>query len=228
MWLLGIHLIRASGIPHSPLHRPLERVSLIEFTQKKKVYVRNDFKAKALKIYGEADAKEEACQMIREEVNRIAQLEKTIVLDRACVGFFMRRGLAQLKKLVGEDNAVHSFESGRCKITIKGPDEHRHQLHRLIEESRTGLGYYPEHRKGGDYPCPICTDEISHPEQLGCGHNYCPECLHHYLNSAPETQVFPLACIVCKVPIAIPLLRHLLTPQAFRALVEAAFSPLES
>lgn len=191
----------------------------------KKVYVRNDFKAKALKIYGEAGAKEEACQMIREEVNRLAQLETTVILDRASVGFFMRRGLAQLKKLVDEHNVVHSFESGRFKITIKGPDENRHQLHRLIEESRTGLGYYPEHRKGGDqHPCPICTDEISHPEQLGCGHNYCPECLQHYLSSAPETQVFPLACITCKVPIAIPLLRRLLTPQAFQALVEAAFS----
>ena len=190
----------------------------------KTVYVRNDFKAKALKIYGEAGAKEGARQMIREEVNRLAQLETTVILDQASVRFFMRQGLAQLKKLVGEDNAVHSFESGRCKITIKGPDENRHQLHRLIEESRTGLGYHPKHpsHKRGD--CPICTDEISHPEQLGCGHNYCPECLQHYLSSAPETKMFPLACITCKVPIAIPLLRRLLTPQAFQALVETAFS----
>ena len=190
----------------------------------KNVYVRNDFKAKALKIYGEAGAKEKACQMIKEEVNRLAQLETTVTLDHPSVGFFMRRGLAQLKQLVGEDNAVHSFESGRCKITIKGPNENRHQLHRLIEESRTRLRY-PEHHKGGDqHLCPICTDEISHPEQLGCGHNYCPECLQHYLSSAPDTKVFPLACITCKVPIAIPLLRRLLTPQAFQALVETAFS----
>ena len=111
--------------------------------------------------------------MIREEVNRLGQLETTVILDQASVGFFMRRGLAQLKKFVGEDNAVHSFESGRCKITIKGPDENRHQLHRLIEESRTRLRF-PEHHKGDQHPCPICTDEISHPEQLGCGHNYCP------------------------------------------------------
>ena len=182
------------------------------------VYIRNDFKAKALKIYGEAGAKEKACQMIREEVNRLAQLETTVVLDQASVGFFMRGGLAQLKKLVGEDNAVHSFESGRCKITIKGPDENRHQLRRLIKESQTRLRH-PEHHKGED--CPICTDEILHPEQLGCGHNYCSECLRHYLSSAPK---FPLACIICKVPIAIPLLRRFLTPQAFRALVEAAFN----
>ena len=184
----------------------------------KNVYVRYDFKAKALKIYGEADAKEKACQMIREEVERLAQLETTVILDQASVGFFMHQGLAQLEKLVGKDNAVYSFESGRCKITIKGPGENRQHLHRLIEESRTRLRY-PEHHKGGN--CPICTDEISHPEQLGCGHNYCPECLQHYLSSAPK---FPLACITCKVPIAIPLLRRLLTPQAFQALVEAAFS----
>ena len=195
----------------------------------KKVYVQNDFKAKALKIYGEARAMEEACQMIKEEVSRLAQLETTVILDQASVGFFMSQGLAQLKMLVGEDNAVHSFESGRCKITIKGPDENRHQLQRLIEESRTRLRRPEDHDKGEDrwqHPCPICTDEISHSasDQLGCGHNYCPECLQHYLNSASKTKVFPLACIICKVPIAIPLLRRLLTPHFFQALVEAAFS----
>lgn len=184
------------------------------------VYIRNDFKAKALKIYGEASAKKRACQMIREEVNRLAQLETTVILDQASVRFFMHEGLARLKKLVGEDNAVHSFESGRCKIMIKGPDENRHQLRRLIEESRTRLRH-PEHHKGEN--CPICTDEILHPEQLGCGHNYCSECLRHYLNSAPKLE-FPLACITCKVPIAIPLLRRFLTPQTFQKLVEAAFS----
>ena len=194
----------------------------------KKVYVRDDFKAKALRIYGEAGAMEEACQMIREEVNRLTQLETTVILDQASVDFFMRRGLAQLKKLVGEDNAIHSFESGCCKIAIKGPGENRHHLHRLIEDSRTRLRYPDHHKRGpGDHwqhSCPICTDEISHPEQLGCGHNYCPECLQHYLSSAPKTKAFPLACIICKVPIAIPLLRRLLTPQVFQALVEAAFS----
>ena len=197
------------------------------FTEKK-VHVRSDFKAKALKIYGEADAKAEARQMIKEEVDRLAQLETTLTLDQASVGFFMRRGLARLKDLVGEDKVVHSLESGRCMITIKGPDENRYHLYRLVEESRTGLIFPEQHLKGRTQPpspiCPICTDEISHSERLGCGHNYCPECLRHYLTSAPETKLFPLACITCKVPIPIPLLRRLLTPQAFQALVETAFS----
>jgi hypothetical protein len=43
----------------------------------------NDFKAKALKIYGEADAKAEARQMIKEEVDRLARLETTVTLDQA-------------------------------------------------------------------------------------------------------------------------------------------------
>ncbi|KAF8806813.1 hypothetical protein BYT27DRAFT_7211843 [Phlegmacium glaucopus] len=193
----------------------------------KNVYVRHDFKAKALKIYGEEIAKEEARQMIKEEVNRLAQLETTVTLDQASVSFFRRGGLGKLKELVGTDGAVAlNFDSGcQCwKITIKGQDENRRHLYRLIEESRM-VRVSPEHLDGKDQPpCPICIDEISHTEQLGCGHNYCSGCLRHYLVSAPETKMFPLVCITCKVPISIPLIRRFLTPQAFQALVETAFS----
>ena len=75
--------------------------------------------------------------------------------------------------------------------------------------------------------CPICYDEVSHPEQLGCGHIYCSACLRHYLASAPDTKTFPLVCLgdetACKMPISLPLIRRFMTPQAFQALVEAAF-----
>lgn len=62
----------------------------------KKVYVRNDFKAKTLKIYAEADAKAEAREVIKDEVDRLAQLETIVTLDQASVGFFACGGLNRL------------------------------------------------------------------------------------------------------------------------------------
>ena len=177
-----------------------------------KVYIRNDFKAKALKIHGDADAKVEAREMIKAEVDRLVQLETTVSLDQASVSFFTHGGFDRLKELAGEDNVV-----------IKGQDENRRHLYRLIKESQTGV-YLDHHDKKDQHSCPICTCEIPYPEQLGCGHNYCSGCLRHYLASATETKVFPLACITCKVPIPIPLIRRFLTPQTFQALVETAFN----
>lgn len=195
----------------------------------KGVYVRSDPKTRSLKVYGGSDAMvEEARKMVKEEVDRLANLETTELLDQASVGFFVREGLGKLKELLGEENATMSFGRRGCHITIKGGEEGRRQLHLLIDESRTS-GFVDQSLPGDveKETCPICTDEISQPEQLGCGHAYCSGCLRHYLESASHTKNFPLACIgdegACKIPIAIPQIRRFLQPQVFQALVEAAF-----
>ena len=191
----------------------------------KKVYVRSDLKVRALRLYGETNASEEARQMIQEEVNRFARLETTAILDQKSIGFFMRQGLGRLRELLGEENVVLSIVPGQCKITIKGGEEDRHHLNRLIRESQAAQTI--EEIQDEKETCPICYDVVSHPEQLGCGHIYCSGCLQHYLASAPETKTFPLVCLgeetACKTPIPLPLIRRFMTPQAFQALVEAAF-----
>ena len=194
----------------------------------KKVYVRSDLKFRALRLYGEANALEEARQMIKEEINRLARLETTVVLDQKSIGFFMRQGLGRLLDLLGEENVVLSFVSGQCEITIRGGEEERHHLNRLVRESEAAQPLEQIHpEKDEKVTCPICYDEVSHPEQLGCGHIYCSGCLRHYLASAPENKTFPLVCLgdetACKMPISLPLIRRFMTPQAFQALVEAAF-----
>ena len=194
----------------------------------KKVYVRSDLKFRALRLYGETNALKEARQMIKEEINRLARLETTVALDQKSIGFFMRQGLGRLRELLGEENVVLSIVPGQFEITIKGGEEERHHLNRLIRESQAAQTMEEIHlEKDEKETCPICYDEVSHPEQLGCGHIYCSGCLRHYLASAPETKAFPLVCLgdetACKMPISLPLIRQFMTPQAFQALVEAAF-----
>ena len=214
---------------HPSFLAPNQRVFFNRIYQTKGVYVRADLKTRSLRIYGRSDAMvEEARMMVKEEIDRLAKLETTEPLNQASVGFFVREGLGKLKELLGEENATMSFGTRGCHITIKGGEEGRRHLNRLIAESRTAQCV--EQTLPGDIEkdtCPICTDEISHAEQLGCGHSYCSGCLQHYLESAPHTKNFPLACIgdegACKVPISIPEIRRFLQQQVFQALVEVAF-----
>ena len=213
---------------HPSFLTPHGKVFFERIYKEKKVYVRSDLKCRALRLYGETNAIEEVRQMIKEEINRLAGLETTVPLDQKSIGFFMRQGLGKLRELIGEENVVLSFVPGQCEITIKGGEEERHHLNRLIRESQAAQTMEQiDPEKDDKVTCPICYDEVSHPEQLGCGHIYCSGCLRHYLASAPETKTFPLVCLgdetACKIPISLPLIRRFMTPQAFQALVEAAF-----
>ena len=214
---------------HPSFSAPNQRVFFDRIYQTVGVYVRADLKTRSLKVYGGSDVVvEEARRIVKEEVDRLAKLEITELLNQTSVGFFVRGGLEKLKELLGEENATMSFGPRGCHITIKGGEEGKRHLHRLIAESR--VAHFVDQTLPGDIEketCPICTDEISCPEQLGCGHSYCSGCLQHYLESAPHTKIFPLACMgdegACRVPISIPEIRRFLQPQVFQALVEVAF-----
>ena len=214
---------------HPSFLAPIQKDFFDRIYKNKEVYVRSDPKTRSLKVYGGSDAVvEEVRKMVKEEVDRLAKLETTEPLNQACIGFFIRGGLRKLKELLGEENATMKFELRGCYITIKGGEEGRRHLNRLIAESQ--MGEFVDQTLPGNIEketCPICTDEISHPEQLGCGHTYCSGCLRHYLESAPHTKTFPLVCMgdegACNVPISIPQIRRFLQPQIFQALVEVAF-----
>ncbi|RDB20510.1 ATP-dependent RNA helicase DEAH12, chloroplastic [Hypsizygus marmoreus] len=190
------------------------------------VYIRSDFKIYALKLYGDGDTKEDARRMITAEVERLAQLEWTVVLKRQTVGYFVRKGLAVLKEILGEDAVTLDLASTPCKLTIRGGEEARHALNTLMDQSLMDLDQRTG--EGGDAICPICYDEVAHPITLGCKHVYCTACLRHYLTSAADTKMFPLACMgdeaKCKTPIPIPVIQRFLTRQQYEHLIKVAFS----
>jgi len=194
-----------------------------------KVHIRSDFKTRSLKLYGEADNVDEARRMIKAEVDKLAEMETSRILDRGSVRFFVREGLSKLKELVGDDNVSLNLASRPQTITIKGGEEARHHLQRVIDESRSNTALeaaIPSSVEGES--CPICYDNVSNPEPLGCGHTYCSGCLKHFLASATDTKTFPLVCMgneaSCNTPISIPLIQRFLPAQAFYHLVEVAFS----
>ncbi|KAN0085637.1 hypothetical protein V8E55_006771 [Tylopilus felleus] len=187
-------------------------------------YLRPDWKRQSLKVYGTSRAVDQARELIKRELDRLASLDYTITLARRSVGFFVREGIQQLKETLGENNVRFAMSSR--KITVSGGEEARHALDRLIKLSQEGSFCLPNASQGSQ-TCPICYDTVSSPHQLGCGHTYCVACLRHFISSALESDQLPLTCLGdearCRVPVAIPTIQQFLPPASFNRLLEAAF-----
>ncbi|KIJ15160.1 hypothetical protein PAXINDRAFT_77956 [Paxillus involutus ATCC 200175] len=187
-------------------------------------YVRADWKRQSLKVYGPPRAVDHARNVIKNELERLAPLDYTVTLLRRSVGFFVREGIPQLKETLGENNV--RFATFSRKITVTGSEEARHALECLIALSLKGDHVLPNTSQG-EQTCPICYDDVTSPQQLGCGHVYCAACLRHFLSSALDSDQLPLTCLGdearCHVPIPIPTIQQFLPPTSFNRLLEAAF-----
>ncbi|KAG9312739.1 hypothetical protein JVU11DRAFT_7169 [Chiua virens] len=187
-------------------------------------YVRADLQRQSLKVFGSSTAVDQAREMIKNELARLAALDYSIILAPSSVGYFVREGLEQLKETLGEDNV--RFETSSRRMTVSGSEEAQHALDRLVERSHEGKSRILNARRSNQ-TCPICYDDISSPHRLACGHTYCVACLHHYISSALESGQLPLFCLgdeaQCHVPIAIPTIQHFVPPATFNRLLEAAF-----
>ena len=190
-----------------------------------RVYVCVDTKIPCLRMYGDSSRLQDAQLMIRDELLRRANQETTLVLEPDTLAFFLRKGLGQLKELVGEDKV--SLDIPSRQLVIQGGDEAVHHLVRLCKESKAPGSTGDDEGmddSGRGALCPVCFTEPSNPETMGCGHSYCPGCIHHFLK---EAKSFPLTCMAddgkCQHPISIPMIRKFTTEQAFNELVELAF-----
>ncbi|KAF9038653.1 hypothetical protein BJ165DRAFT_1325670, partial [Panaeolus papilionaceus] len=192
------------------------------------VLVRNDFKTRSLKLYGEATKLDDACRILKEEADRLREEEVTIQIEPWMARFFVNKGLQELQELLGEDQVRLDITTHR--VIVKGGDEATQHANRLIQEARTKGRVASASSSGGgdgDAACAVCTDTASHPELLVCGHTYCKACLKHFLVSAVDGTSFPITCVgdgsTCNRPISIPVIRRFLVPRAFDALVETVF-----
>lgn len=189
------------------------------------VYVRYDTKERCLRIYGENTGR--AAAKIAEKVQSLSRKEMVKELNRQELRYFVKEGIGKLEELVGQDNVELDLYSTPAAIILKSGAESEHHLQRLLTESRQRRFEVTHRTTSGqdDADCPICTDNASNPERLGCGHTYCTACLKHFLTSA---AAFPLVCIGddgnCKVPIALPFISRFLPEPVFRAHIESAFA----
>ncbi|KAJ3976763.1 hypothetical protein EV361DRAFT_958414 [Lentinula raphanica] len=211
------------GVWHRSFDTDFGRSFLRDLLQVTKALVIPDWRLKTVKAYGDPAAIEKAREAIDQEIVRLAGLEYTVTLKRESVRFFVQQGIAYLKERFGEENVTLSI-SGLPRVTIRGGEDARHALYSLIEQSRTQVVLSGNDR-GSSLSCPICLDDVSVPVQLGCGHEYCSACLHHFF--AADVKNFPIVCLGdelrCGQPIALPTIQRFLTEPQFNALLESAF-----
>ncbi|KAF9529025.1 hypothetical protein CPB83DRAFT_853646 [Crepidotus variabilis] len=192
-------------------------------------FVRADYKAKVFKVCGEQSAIEKVKVLIREEIEEIGGLETSRDIDwTGGVGFFIKEGLTRLKEVLGESRVCLNVTCKPAKITILSTEEAIYDLDRIIEESQALSQARVQYETEGEgIICPVCNEGVVNGRQLGCGHTYCAACLKHFLSSAADIKVFPLACLgdnrACKSPISIPFLRRFMHQQTLSKLAEAAF-----
>ncbi|KAF8191435.1 hypothetical protein K438DRAFT_2018199 [Mycena galopus ATCC 62051] len=187
-------------------------------------YARADWKQGVVKVYGDTASIHRARDAVKAEVDRLDSMEWSVFLKKESIRFFVQRGIAALKEALGDDNATLVISPRACKIVIKGGEDARLILTRLMNESlEEGAG--SNQRTITDASCPICYDEVSHPVTLGCGHSYCMGCLRHYISTAADS--FPLTCLgneaTCETPIPIPTIEQFLPVSQFHQLLETAF-----
>ncbi|KAK0436567.1 hypothetical protein EV421DRAFT_1715807, partial [Armillaria borealis] len=183
-------------------------------------FMRSDFRTRSIKLYGPSAAITRAKAILKED---LMSIQSSIQLERRSVGYFLRTGLTAMKEVFGEDCVILDIRSAR--ITIRGGEEIRLHLKNHIAES---LRAVIVQIAPGNHICPVCYDEASAPFQLVCQHVYCTACIRHFLTSAAETGIFPLACMgnnaTCGTLISIPVLQKFLPQNSFDHLLETVFT----
>ncbi|KAG7451839.1 uncharacterized protein BT62DRAFT_999548 [Guyanagaster necrorhizus] len=186
-------------------------------------FMRADFKARTIKLYGNSVAIAQGKTILKEELDRLMSLQFSLKLEHQSAGYFLRTGLSAMKEVFGEDCITLDRSSER--ITIRGGEEVRLHLKNHIAESLKTVIFQVA---PGTHTCPVCHDEASAPFQLVCQHVYCTACIRHFLTSAAETGVFPLVCmgndVTCVTPISIPVLQKFLSQSSFEHLLETVFT----
>jgi hypothetical protein len=185
-------------------------------------HIRVDWRKHAIYLYGESGPIESARAMVQAELKRLETQEHTVVLKATSVGFFVRRGLAALKGVVGAD-AV-DFHSSARRITVTGGEKARHHLERLLKESENSDRMHPPSTT--DHDCAICFCAVASPSRIGCGHVYCEGCLVDWFTNAVENEQLPIRCVAdearCGRPVAIPTIQKYLPQAKMRELLEGA------
>ncbi|KAI0050159.1 hypothetical protein FA95DRAFT_690037 [Auriscalpium vulgare] len=218
------NLVRGEKVDgwHATFQGPAGSAFLRTVSQDTSAYVRADWQKQTLRVYGDPDSVERARSAIKAELDRRLALEYKFTLSRQSVGYFVRRGVPELKEMFGEDSV--RLDTSTRIITLSGGEEARHNLHRLIDDSlRAGVPA----PLAGEATCAVCYDAASTPCQLVCGHVFCSACLRHFLVGAVDRDQFPLVCMGdearCGVAIALPVISRFLPKASFDRLQEKAF-----
>jgi hypothetical protein len=188
-------------------------------------YVRPDKTRQVLKIHGSETAVGHARREIEEQMQRFAELDYQMTIYDHCVGFFVRKGMKILSDMLGEDNVFLQTTYKPYFVSVRGGHDAEHALQQLVSEASNKPLRPPIVDRS--QTCPFCSEELTQPFPLACGHAYCNGCLYHVLISATDGKSIPIRCIgdegLCNTPIPLPVIERFISPARLAQIFENSF-----
>ena len=216
----------------------------------KKVFVICDSRLRNIRICGSPLIVAETRTRILLRLDLYQRDRRVVPVPPSSLRHFARGGLRSLQNALGEDSVFLDWTDG--VLIFRCSDDEFYDVRRSVNHivhGRTRLAetrVRPRTSPSDKPPCPVCQCTAVDPIKLGCGHEYCKQCLQLYLASAvnSESLAFPIRCItqasstpaaigtsgsstaassVCGVGIPARVLQGLLSPDKEQTLLEAAF-----
>ncbi|KAF1957692.1 hypothetical protein CC80DRAFT_592201 [Byssothecium circinans] len=194
------------------------------------VYVVQDRRKMALRLYGDPDNIKKAQEILTAKVEALNARSKIIVLDSDALSIAIRGGFGHLVQLFGKDCVKMDITSTPKCIVVTGSER------LAVEVEEKLLTYIPtdpgvnmsalslENRKD-DELCPVCWTPPEDPFTTECGHIYCGDCLSSQCSSTGD---FPIICLGasanCNHPLSLKELERVLTSNDYEALLQRSFT----
>ncbi|KAF8599702.1 hypothetical protein BDV93DRAFT_560014 [Ceratobasidium sp. AG-I] len=169
---------------------------------KTSVCLRADQRTNSLLLFGPAYAREDASELLRAELTRLAQLKRILSIPRPVFRRLAGGGLTILRNLVGNGNIwVNVF---RESLTFYGNDQVVRRVKKAIDVMYSEVG----NRLQRHSDCVVCLCQPEGSILLHCGHHYCKTCFSQYVASAAESRTLPLVCVGngCKANIPLSMI----------------------
>jgi len=140
----------------------------------------------------------------------------SILLIATHFGSVMRTGLIILRERYGKENVSVNISNRNLLVRLESDTDLK-----AVESFVQNLGSSLPQVVGGEAECPVCMCEVTDGVTLGCGHEYCGQCLDHLLQSVSS---FPLTCMgdQCQVPLSLGFMKTRLGSSAMDQLLDRA------
>lgn len=193
------------------------RASIGDLARSKGAYAHCDPVKRHISLFAPNDqSQQEARKLILTQVSLMQTARHSIPLSATHFGSVMRTGLIILRERYGKENVSVNISNRILLVRLESDTDLK-----AVESFVQNLGSSLPEVVGGEAECPVCMCEVTDGVTLGCGHEYCGQCLDHLLQSVSS---FPLTCMgdQCQVPLSLGFMKTRLGSSAMDQLLDHA------
>ena len=193
------------------------------------IHVWCDLRNRCVTLYGSAEKRAVAREMLAREYQRLLDLQHEISLKGANGLLAQRGGLAAVQKHLGVGKVIVDRPGQR--LLVRCSPAEIGEVRRILLNPMGRQGENKEKSNAAEAEdCLICfTPAEDGIKMEPCSHMYCRSCARDYIKSTIETRRFPITCVgngdeACDAAVPIQLVRELLSKDDADRLFEHGFT----